>query len=74
MKILALAAIAAALGFPVQAQQPASLADEKRAAKAATAPPPAPEGRTPREKARLAKEANKDARCASAKPKKATAT
>ena len=71
MKILALAALAAALGLPALAQQQAPAAEEKRAAKTAA---PAPEGRTPREKARLAKAANKDARCASAKPKKATAT
>jgi len=72
MKTTAVAALVAALALPAAAQTAtprSSVATGHRAAQA-----PAAEGKTPRERARLAKAQNKDARCATGKQKKATAT
>jgi len=72
MKTIAVAALVAALALPAAAQTATPRSGVSTGHGAAQAP--AAEGKTPRERARLAKAQNKDARCATGKQKKATAT
>ena len=72
MKTIAVAALMAAFALPAAAQTATPRSSMPPAQGGAQAP--AAEGKTPRERARLARAQNKDAKCARGKQKKATAT
>jgi hypothetical protein len=79
MKTAVLAAIAAALSFPVLAQNPTPRVEPRTSAVATPATTkPSDKATTPRENARIAKAQNKDLRCGTkekqSRQKKATAT